>query len=34
VKAVVLVVSQLKSEKAISDSVGGLNPDEEDNLMK
>ena len=27
-------VGQLKTEKAIAESVGGLEPDEEDNLMK
>ena len=34
VRAVTLVVGQLKTEKAIAESVGGLEPDEEDNLMK
>jgi len=34
VKAVVLVASHLKTEKTITESLSGLNPDEEDNLMK
>ena len=34
VRAVTMVVGQLKTEKAIAESVGGLEPDEEDNLMK
>ncbi len=29
-----MVVSQLKTEKAITESISGLEPDEEDNLMK
>lgn len=34
VKAVVSVATQLKTEKAITESVSALEPDEEDNLMK
>ena len=34
VKAVTMVVGQLKTEKAIADCVSDLEPDEEDNLMK
>jgi len=34
VKAVTMVVGQLKTEKAIADCVSALEPDEEDNLMK
>jgi len=34
VKAVVMVASQLKTEKAIAESISELSADEEDNLMK